>query len=479
MENQLNSTVAIDELNNTLNGTVGYSLGTFINPFNKIHIKVTFCFLYSVIFMCCVFGNSLVLYIIVKNARMRTRTNFFLANLAVADFCVGVFCIFPNLSTYFSPVWHLGKVMCKLYYFVHYMSLTVPVLLLTVISVERYIAVLYPLKAKQMFTFRRLKILQGFIWLFLIIYNSPQLVDYDTFVIGNNTYCYIRSDSINTNAYVLANLVIWYTIPLSVLTFMYVKIAAVLWQSSSSKNFVLNTSSQTYRKCVSGKSVSSNQKENQNYYSHSCREMNDRKYEDQNKEFVCSGYKDISLDRDKCKVTLSNREPYIESECMSECEGETDCGSNTEIYSIDSLNSAGSSMKGHSSNRNSLQRVTLVKETLRHNNISSQICPEQHHQKNYPRVTTQKAIQARRKVIILLVMIIGSFAVLALPYHIRSCLYMWADTRSLGSLFSPICYLLYYANSGLNPLLYALVSDNFRKSFKDTFICRSNRRRKK
>lgn len=59
MENQLNSSVAIDELNNNLNGTVGYSLGTFINPFNKIHIKVTFCFLYSVIFMCCVFGKCL------------------------------------------------------------------------------------------------------------------------------------------------------------------------------------------------------------------------------------------------------------------------------------------------------------------------------------------------------------------------------------------------------------------------------------
>lgn len=369
--------------------------------------------------------------------------------------------------------------MCKLYYFVHYMSLTVPVLLLTVISVERYIAVLYPLKAKQMFTFRRLKILQAFIWLFLIIYNSPQLVDYDTFVIGNNTYCYIRSDSINTNAYVLANLVIWYTIPLSVLTCMYVKIAAVLWRSSSSKNFVLNASSQTYRGCGSGKSDSSSKSENQIYYSHSCRKMNDRKYENQNREFVCSDYKDISLHRNKCQVTLSNTEPNIENECLSECEGETDCGSNTEIYSIDSLNSVGSSMKGCSRNRNSLQKVTVVKETLRHNNASSQICSEQQHQRSNPRITTHKAIQARRKVIILLVMIIGSFAVLALPYHIRSCLYLWANTQSLGSLFSPICYLLYYANSGLNPLLYAMVSDNFRKSFKETFRCRRNRRRRK
>jgi len=41
---------------------------------------------------------------------MRTITNFFLANLAVADLCVGVFCVLPNLSTYLSAPWLLGRV---------------------------------------------------------------------------------------------------------------------------------------------------------------------------------------------------------------------------------------------------------------------------------------------------------------------------------------------------------------------------------
>src|SRR6218665_1759992 len=41
---------------------------------------------------------------------MRTITNFFLANLAVADLCVGVFCVLPNLSRYLQPHWILGRV---------------------------------------------------------------------------------------------------------------------------------------------------------------------------------------------------------------------------------------------------------------------------------------------------------------------------------------------------------------------------------
>ncbi|KAK3723337.1 hypothetical protein RRG08_059127 [Elysia crispata] len=55
-------------------------------------------------------GNSLVLYTIGRNKRMRTRTNFFLANLAGADLAVGVLCVLPKLSTYLSLTWILGEV---------------------------------------------------------------------------------------------------------------------------------------------------------------------------------------------------------------------------------------------------------------------------------------------------------------------------------------------------------------------------------
>ena len=55
-------------------------------------------------------GNIVVLIVFAYSKRMRTRTNLFLANLAAADFCVGVFCVLPNLSINLSPVWRLGRV---------------------------------------------------------------------------------------------------------------------------------------------------------------------------------------------------------------------------------------------------------------------------------------------------------------------------------------------------------------------------------
>jgi hypothetical protein len=41
---------------------------------------------------------------------MRTITNFFLANLAVADLAVGIFCVLPNLWVNLRQLWFLGRV---------------------------------------------------------------------------------------------------------------------------------------------------------------------------------------------------------------------------------------------------------------------------------------------------------------------------------------------------------------------------------
>jgi hypothetical protein len=45
-------------------------------------------------------GNLMVILVVTFSRRLRSITNFFLANLAVADLCVGVFCVYQNLSTY-------------------------------------------------------------------------------------------------------------------------------------------------------------------------------------------------------------------------------------------------------------------------------------------------------------------------------------------------------------------------------------------
>ena len=397
--------------------------------------------------------------------------------------------------------------MCKVYYFAHYMSLTIPVVLLSVISIERYVAILYPLKTKQLFTFRRLRLTQALIWLFLAAYNSPQLIVHDTFTLGDKTFCYMRSDNINTNAYVLANLIVWYILPLFVLSFMYSKIAAVLWRSSSTQNFALRLKRPRQR--FDSDSVISRNNHgtvSNNVDAHNMSGSSGIKLQENHgtpvvnisKKSKClkmvsvqkSAYS--SVNRFQNTATVVSR-VETENDFMSEY---SDAESNSEVY----LNECGvcgawcqeteedpqigsvtvgdqsepldTSPKMWTRVRSDSEVRTKESENGERNSLQDVANGGRHfYFRNKPRVNTQKVIQARRKVIRLLLIIIGTFAVLTLPYHIRACVYLWTDTKNIGSLLSPICYLLYYMNSGLNPFLYAFFSDNFRKSLKDSFKC--------
>lgn len=68
--------------------------------FDRTDVRVAFILMYTVVFVFCFFGNLLVITVVSLSRRMRSRTNLFLVNLAVADLCVGVFCVYQNLSIY-------------------------------------------------------------------------------------------------------------------------------------------------------------------------------------------------------------------------------------------------------------------------------------------------------------------------------------------------------------------------------------------
>lgn len=69
--------------------------------------------LYVLIFLLSVFGNLLIIIVLMMNKRMRTVTNSFLLSLAVSDLMMAVFCmpftLIPNILEDFI----FGAAMCK------------------------------------------------------------------------------------------------------------------------------------------------------------------------------------------------------------------------------------------------------------------------------------------------------------------------------------------------------------------------------
>lgn len=77
----------------------GSSVVTFDVPTGLICLLA---FLYGSISLLAVIGNGLVILVIVKNNRMHTVTNIFIANLAVADVIIGLFSIPFQVNPNFS-----------------------------------------------------------------------------------------------------------------------------------------------------------------------------------------------------------------------------------------------------------------------------------------------------------------------------------------------------------------------------------------
>lgn len=58
-------------------------------------------------------GNALVCIAVYTNYTMRTVTNLFIVNLAVADFFVILLCLPPTVVWDVTETWFMGKAMCK------------------------------------------------------------------------------------------------------------------------------------------------------------------------------------------------------------------------------------------------------------------------------------------------------------------------------------------------------------------------------
>lgn len=70
-------------------------------------------FLYSLIFLLSVLGNTLVITVLIRNKRMRTVTNIFLLSLAISDLMLCLFCMPFNLIPNLLKDFIFGSALCK------------------------------------------------------------------------------------------------------------------------------------------------------------------------------------------------------------------------------------------------------------------------------------------------------------------------------------------------------------------------------
>ncbi|XP_031344167.1 trissin receptor-like isoform X2 [Photinus pyralis] len=89
---------------------------------------------------------------------------------------------------------------------------------------------------------------------------------------------------------------------------------------------------------------------------------------------------------------------------------------------------------------------------------------------------SQNVLRARRGVIRMLIVVVLTFALCNLPFHARKMWQYWSHSyqgnTNFSALLTPLTFLITYFNSGINPLLYAFLSKNFRRGMREMLSCK-------
>ena len=203
-------------------------------------VSVFFTTAMAVITLGAFIGNILVIAAVYKTPSLRTSANYYYVNMAVSDFLSSLTTwplyltneiITSNGSLIQGP---LATVGCKVGVFFRVVSMTVSILSLVLIAVDRFVAIVYPLKATLITRKKRAALLLT-TWFLSIAYCVPMGYYFRAKNVGQETYCKFAWNRFALMIYYITGLVLFQLLPLLAIIILYSRIMSALRQRSSAE----------------------------------------------------------------------------------------------------------------------------------------------------------------------------------------------------------------------------------------------------
>lgn len=201
----------------------------------KYHSLVTLVFAaltLCVITFITIFGNVLVLVALYRFKKLRSMSNCLIGNLAVSDLLLAL-SVLPISTTYdLLGYWVFGEVMCTIWLCIDVLYCTASIWGLCTIAVDRYTATVYPVWYLEKKSPTRALVYIIFVWMFSIIVSVAPFIGWREMIQGFFQY----DEAINkqqcvlfmSKTYVVYSAMGSFVIPTFLMVFLYVRIFIVL-----------------------------------------------------------------------------------------------------------------------------------------------------------------------------------------------------------------------------------------------------------
>lgn len=213
--------------------------------------KVIKVFAYVSILLVSLVGNTLVIVVLYKNKHLRKSINYFVFNMAASDLLmsltimpVRIVEIVTGSSAFMvdSPLL-VGNILCKLCYFLPDASVVVSIESLVLIAIDRFIAVVYPLKATLVTSKSRLTCVLC-AWIVAVAVYVPYFYTFRLFPYEDGTYECRQTwdpafDHEETHKWYLTVISItFFILPVFVLAILYAMIACTVKRNATKRKMM-------------------------------------------------------------------------------------------------------------------------------------------------------------------------------------------------------------------------------------------------
>lgn len=108
------------------------------DPFEaSVYIQILWTIFFSLMVISAIIGNLIVIIIILTYEQMRSKTNYFLLNLSIADIMMAIFNTMFNFIFMLKNHWPFGYYYCKVNNFLSTLATASSVFTITATSAER------------------------------------------------------------------------------------------------------------------------------------------------------------------------------------------------------------------------------------------------------------------------------------------------------------------------------------------------------
>ena len=357
-----------------------------------------------------VLGNILVILAVVRERYLRSATNYFIVSLALADLVIGsVVMPFAISLEVTNQRWLFGRDWCDVWHSFDVLASTASILNLSVIALDRYLAITNPMKYPTRITHSRILVLIALVWILSSLISFPAILWWRASSESRQQLpqaCTFTEDPV----YLVLSSIVSFYVPVIVILYAYYRIYRAA--SAQMRSF------RTGRKVMTRK-----------------------------------GHKGQPL---TLRVHRGGRIQRIAQEAVT-CAQRTHSNCSDISAEPETLLSPGRSDDATTNNGETISPSRMVNRKWQKFAISRKI----------------SKIAKEQKAAKTLGIVMGVFCVCWVPFFVTNVLYGLCNTTCVkrADILLPVFTWLGYINSSMNPVIYACSMRDFRRAFYKILCC--------